>query len=96
MKYRFAGHEAEIAGVARMDRFGQVVELPAGMEAEAAAALLVPEEKFLGFGFTEDELARYQMPGSHAGAAPEFVEKKAQLAKWLSGGTVEVTSEHGQ
>ena len=71
MRFRFVGIEAEISGVARMDRFGQVVELPEGMEPEAAAALLLPEEQFLEI-FEDVDVEPYQMVASHDDAPAEF------------------------
>ncbi|MEN6533793.1 MAG: hypothetical protein ABFD89_09040 [Bryobacteraceae bacterium] len=75
MRYRFVGIEAEISGVARMDRYGQVVELPAGMEAEAAAALLLPEDEFNEI-FESVDVEQYQMVAGHDGAPLKFQECK--------------------
>lgn len=79
MKFRFVGIEAEIMGVARMDRFGQEVELPDGMEAEAAAALLLPKSQFDEI-FDGVDVEAYQMVGGHDDAPAEFQAAKRQAA----------------
>lgn len=79
MTFRFVGIEAEIMGHARMDRFGQVVELPDGMEATAAAALLLPAEQFDEI-FDGVDVEAYQMPASHDDAPEEFKAAKRQAA----------------
>ncbi len=83
MRYKFIGIEAEIVGVARMDRFGQTVDLPDGMEAEAAAALCVPEEKFNEI-FKDFDVAPYEMVASHADATKDFHERKRAAAAALA------------
>jgi len=79
MRYRFVGIEAEISGVARMDRYGQEVELEDGMEAEAAAALLLPEEQFLEI-FEAVDVEPYQMVACHDDAPAEFQSAKHQAS----------------
>lgn len=75
MRYRFVGIEAEIGGHASMDRFGQHVELPDGMDAEAAAALLLTDEEFDAI-FEGVDVEPYQMVASHDGAPKEFLEAR--------------------
>lgn len=77
MKYRFCGIEAEIMGVARLDRFGQEVELPDGMEATAAAALLLPKLQFDEI-FDGVDVEAYQMVAGHDSAPAEFQAAKRQ------------------
>lgn len=79
MKYRFVGIESEISGFASMDRYGQVVELPDGMEAEAAAALLLPEDEFNEI-FEAVDVEPYQMVACHDDAPEEFQAAKRQAA----------------
>lgn len=78
--YRFIGIEAEIMGHAKLDRFGQEVALPDDMEAEAAAALLLPQETFDGI-FDGVDVAAYQMVASHDTAPAEFQAAKFEAAK---------------
>lgn len=77
MKFRFVGIESEIGGFPRFDRYGQEVELPEGMEAEAAAALLLPEDQFLEI-FEGVDVEPYQMVACHDDAPPEFKAAKHQ------------------
>ena len=77
MKYRFCGIEAEIMGVARLDRFGQEVELPDGMDATAAAALLLPKPQFDEI-FEGVDVEAYQMVAGHDSAPAEFQTAKRQ------------------
>jgi hypothetical protein len=75
--YRFVGIEAEITGHAKLDRFGQEVELPEGMEATAAAALLLPAELFNRI-FEGVDVEAYQMVAGHDDAPAEFQTAKRQ------------------
>jgi hypothetical protein len=77
--YRFVGIEAEITGHAKLDRFGQIVELPDCMAAEAAAALLLLADEFAEiFGGTDVEA--YQMVAGHDSAPAEFQAAKREAA----------------
>jgi len=78
-KYRFVGIEAEIVGVVRLDRFGQIAEIPDGMEREAAAALCIPAETFDGI-FVAGDAETYAMPASHADAPKDFKARKRAAA----------------
>lgn len=71
MRFRFVGIESEIGGYPLFDRYGQEVELPEGMEAEAAAALLLPEEQFLEI-FDGIDTESYLMVACHDDAPAEF------------------------
>jgi hypothetical protein len=75
MKVCFIGIEAEIDGYERMDRFGQVVTLPDGMEAEAAAACCLPAEQFAEL-FAGVDVDVYAMPASHDTADETFLLRK--------------------
>lgn len=78
-QFKFVGIEAEIVGVARMDRFGQVVDLPDGMDAEAAAALLLPAAEFDDI-FEGVDVAPYAMTASHDSAPADFQAAKTAAA----------------
>jgi hypothetical protein len=77
--YRFVGIEAEITGHAKLDRFGQTVELPDGMDAEAAAALLLPADEFAAI-FDGIDVEAYQMVAGHDSAPAEFQAAKREAA----------------
>ena len=81
-QFRFIGIEAEISGHARMDRFGQVVTLLDGMEAEAAAACCIPAAEFdrIFEGVAIDD---YAMVASHDAAPAEFQAGKRKAAAAL-------------
>lgn len=78
MTYRFLGTYSEIGDVARLDQFGQAVDLPLALAEDAVAGgcALLPEDEFQRIGFTADELRRFAPPATHQGAPPEFLEKK--------------------
>lgn len=85
MIYRFIGTNTVIEGeevAVRLGLFGQAVELPEDV-ARACPVLIAAD--FDGIGFTDDELARYAQPGSHADAPPEFLEKKQRALALLGG-----------
>ena len=81
-QFRFIGIEAEISGHARMDRFGQLVTLPDGMDAEAAAACCIPAAEFDEI-FESVDFEPFSMPASHDGAPKEFQECKRRAAAAL-------------
>ena len=83
-QFRFIGIEAEISGHARMDRYGQLVTLPDGMEAEASAACCIPAAEFdeIFEGVAVDD---YAMVASHDAAPAEFQVRKRQAAAALAG-----------
>ena len=82
-QYKFVGIEAEIVGHCRLDRFGQEIQLPDGMEPEAAAALLLPAEDFDEI-FAGVDVASYAMPASHDSAPKEFQQAKREAAKAIA------------
>lgn len=81
-KFRFIGIEAEIVGVAKMDRYGQLVTLPDGMEHHAAAACCIPAEEFDEI-FQGVDVDAYQMVVAHDGAPREFQDAKRRAAAAL-------------
>jgi hypothetical protein len=82
-QFRFIGIESEISGHARMDRFGQLVTLPEGMDAEAAAACCIPAEEY-GAIFEGIDVEPFAMVAAHDAAPKEFQERKRQAAAALN------------
>jgi hypothetical protein len=82
-QYRFIGIEAEIVGVAKMDRYGQLVTLPDGMDHHAAAACCLPAAEFEEI-FDGVDVDAYQMVAAHDAAPKEFQERKRQAAAALN------------
>jgi hypothetical protein len=82
-QYRFIGIEAEIVGVAKMDRYGQLVTLPDGMDHHAAAACCLPAAEFEEI-FEGVAVDAYQMVAAHDGAPKEFQDAKRLAAAALA------------
>ena len=59
------------------ERFGQKVQLAedVAITAIAGGAALLPEEKFVAVGFTDEELKDYAYPGQREGAPEAFAAK---------------------
>ena len=72
-QYVFVGLECEIGDIARLDRFGQSIELADGMAANVAKGngAIIPAEDFGAIGFTADELKLYAMPVTRQNAPDE-------------------------
>lgn len=91
MTYRFVGTETEIAGVCKLTRFGQSVDLDPKLAADAVegGAAILPEAMFSSVGFTAGELERFAEIGSHFDAPADFLAKKRaallKLHEWREG-----------
>jgi hypothetical protein len=81
--YHFVGSECEL-GVTKLSRLGQQVTLADDVAKNAVLgnAQLLPDAKFEGVGFTEQELSLYPFTGQQA-AAPEVFKAKLKAA-WVA------------
>lgn len=85
--YRHIGRETQIHGAAKLERFGQKIELTEDIgneymrgcgsaEGWRGSVAILPEEDFAELGFSADHLIKYSAPASHLGAPEDFLEKK--------------------
>lgn len=85
--YRFLGTEATIGGAnpAFVNRFGQSVQIPDVNLADAlrSSVLVLPEDKFAAFGWSETDLAQhFSIPLLHEVGTPEI--KARWKATWAA------------
>jgi len=94
MQYVFVGTESFI-GAIKLHRFGQVVELPAELAggAQIGGCPIVSKPAFDSVRFTAEDLQRYTDVGSHAGATPEFLEKKHRAILAFQAEAVQVRAD---
>ncbi len=74
--WRFLGSNSAIEGVAKLDEFGQKIELDPGEDRSALKVCCIPQKHFDEIGFTPEELNLYRYPAPHHSATAEFLAKK--------------------
>lgn len=94
--YRFLGTASDIGGYPALRSFGQKIELPDDIAADAVRGNLpiIPESQFAALGFTDEELQKYQTPVSRRTATQSFNRKVQKALEHLDDNRAHVEKKY--